>query len=253
MPSGWIRWLLEQFEFPFTVVYPQTLDAGGLKARYDAVIFSDGAITTPGRDGLAGGGEGRQPKPETIPEEFRPWLGRITAEKTMPQLQKFVEEGGTLLAVGSSTSLYEYLHLPLANAVTEVVKGKTQPVPADRFYIPGSLMRAQVDTACPIGYGMPAQVDVFFDRSPAFRADPDAAMRGVKTIAWYGGGDLLDSGWAWGQGYLNNSIAVAEAALGQGRVVLYGPEMTFRAQPHATFKLLFNGVMEAGAAGVVLR
>ena len=30
MPSGWVRWSLERFEFPFTVVYPQTLDAGGL-------------------------------------------------------------------------------------------------------------------------------------------------------------------------------------------------------------------------------
>ena len=30
MPSGWTRWILEQFEFPFTVVYPQTLDAGNL-------------------------------------------------------------------------------------------------------------------------------------------------------------------------------------------------------------------------------
>src|SRR5262245_50258690 len=27
MPSGWTRWILEQFEFPFTVIYPQTLDA----------------------------------------------------------------------------------------------------------------------------------------------------------------------------------------------------------------------------------
>ena len=30
MPSGWTRWLLEQFEIPFTVIYPQTIDAGVL-------------------------------------------------------------------------------------------------------------------------------------------------------------------------------------------------------------------------------
>ena len=29
MPSGWTRWLLEQFEFPFQVVYPPELDKGG--------------------------------------------------------------------------------------------------------------------------------------------------------------------------------------------------------------------------------
>ena len=48
MPSGWIRWLLEQFEFPFEVVYPQTLDAGNLEAKYDVLLFPDGAIPEPG-------------------------------------------------------------------------------------------------------------------------------------------------------------------------------------------------------------
>jgi hypothetical protein len=255
MPSGWIRWLLEQFEFPFSVVYPQTLDAGALKAKFDDIILSDGALNIAGRDGLAGGGgeRSRQPKPEAIPEEFRPWLGTITREKTIPQLQQFVEQGGTLLTIGSSTSIMTALHLPFENAVTEMVKGKAQPVSPDRFYIPGSLMRTKVDTLNPVAYGMPEKVDVFFDRSPAFRADPDAGLKGVKTIAWYDKGDLLDSGWAWGQQYLNDSIAVAEAPLGKGRVLLYGPEVTFRGQPHATFKFLFNGLLYGAATETVLK
>jgi len=254
MPSGWIRWLLEQFEFPFTVVYPQTLDAGELKQKYDDILFSDGAITAPGRDSLAGSTlASHQPKPETIPEEFRPWLGAITPEKTIPQLQKFVEDGGTLLAIGSSTSIYQYFHLPLQNAATEVVKGKTVDVTAEKFYIPGSLMRAQVNTESPVAYGMPSKVDVFFDRSPAFRADPDASLRGVQTVAWYAGGDLLDSGWAWGQQYLNNSIAVAQTTMGKGKVLLYGPEVTFRGQPHSTFKFLFNGLLYGPATTTVLK
>jgi hypothetical protein len=255
MPSGWIRWLLEQFEFPFAVVYPQTLDAGDLKAKFDDIILSDGALSMANRDGLAGGGgeRSRQPKPETIPAEFRPWLGTITREKTIPQLQKFVEDGGSLLTIGSSTSIYTAFHLPFENAVTEMVKGKEQPVSPDRFYIPGSLMRTKVDTANPVAYGMPSAVDVFFDRSPAFRADPDAALRGVKTIAWYDKGDLLASGWAWGQQYLNDSIAVAEAPIGKGRVLLYGPEVTFRGQPHSTFKFLFNGIMLGAATETVLK
>jgi hypothetical protein len=254
MPSGWIRWLFEQFEFPFTVVYPQTLDAGDLKQKYDDILFSDGAISPPGRDSLAGSAlASRQPKAETIPAEFRPWLGAITPEKTIPQLQKFVEDGGTLLAIGSSTSIYEYFHLPLQNAVSEVIKGKISNVSPEKFYIPGSLMRTQVNIENPVAFGMPSKVDVFFDRSPAFRADPDAAMRGVQTIAWYAGGDLLDSGWAWGQQYLNNSIAVAQAKMGKGKVLLYGPEVTFRGQPHATFKFLFNGLLYGPATPAILK
>jgi hypothetical protein len=61
---------------------------------------------------------------------------------------------------------------------------------------------------------------------------------------------VLDSGWAWGQQYLNGATAVAEAAIGEGRVILLGPEVAFRAQPHATFKLLFNGLYYGSAQQV---
>ena len=254
MPSGWIRWLLEQFEFPFTVIYPQTLDAGDLHQKFDDIVFSDGAISPPREgQGQQEGRFGRQPKPEQIPAEFRPWLGTITADKTIPQLQKFVEDGGTLLAIGTSTSISSYLKLPLENALTEIVKGKDQPVSPERFYIPGSLMRTQVDTTNPVAYGVPSKVDVFFDHSPAFHATPDANLRGVQTIAWYGSGNILDSGWAWGQTYLNNSIAVAQANLGKGKVLLYGPEITFRGQPHATFKFLFNGLLYGPSTATILK
>ena len=251
MPSGWIRWLFEQFEFPFTVIYPQTIDAGNLNAAFDDIVLADGAVVAnpegPGNRFNA------QPKPEQIPAEFRPWLGRITADKTIPQLQKFVENGGTLLAIGSSTKLYTNMHLPIHDALTEVVKGKEQPVPSERFYIPGSLIRAQVDNTQPVAYGMPSAVDVFFDNSPAFRAAPDSATQGLSTIAYYGEGNLLDSGWAWGQTYLNNSIAVAQDNLGKGKILLYGPEITFRGQPHATFKFLFNGLLYGPSTPTVLK
>jgi Zinc carboxypeptidase len=251
MPSGWIRWLLEQFEFPFTVIYPQTLDAGNLNASFDDIILADGAVAAAAEG--PGNRFNAQPKPEQIPAEFRPWLGRITADKTIPQLQKYVEGGGTLLAIGSSTKLYTNMHLPIHDALTEVVKGKEQPVPSERFYIPGSLIRAQVDNTQPVAYGMPSAVDVFFDNSPAYRAAPDASTRGLSTIAYYGEGNLLDSGWAWGQTYLNNSIAVAQDNLGKGKIFLYGPEITFRGQPHATFKFLFNGLLYGPSTPTLLK
>ena len=104
MPSGWTRWLFEQFEFPFEVVYPQTLDAGNLNAKFDVLVFVDGGI--PMRDAQqTQGGFGGQPPADSIPAEFRPTLGRVTVAKTVPELKKFVENGGTILTIGSSTSL----------------------------------------------------------------------------------------------------------------------------------------------------
>ncbi len=69
MPSGHVRWLLEQFEFDFEVVFPQTLDAGNLNAKYDVLLFPDGGI--PENAGGGGGFFGRQPKAEEIPEQYR--------------------------------------------------------------------------------------------------------------------------------------------------------------------------------------
>ncbi|MBZ2178339.1 MAG: peptidase, partial [Acidobacteria bacterium] len=37
MPSGWVRFLLERFEFPCDVLYPQAIDAGNLRQKYDVI------------------------------------------------------------------------------------------------------------------------------------------------------------------------------------------------------------------------
>ncbi|MGE5731112.1 MAG: M14 metallopeptidase family protein, partial [Gemmatimonas sp.] len=39
MPSGWTRYEFEQFEIPYTVVYPKDIDAGNLKSKYDVIVF----------------------------------------------------------------------------------------------------------------------------------------------------------------------------------------------------------------------
>jgi len=104
------------------------------------------------------------------------------------------------------------------------------------------VLRVAVDSTAPLAAGMPSRVDVFFDNSPTFRLVPDAARRGVRAVAWFDSDSPLRSGWAWGQSYLEGGVAVAEATVGRGTLVLLGPEVTFRAQPHGTFKFLFNGI-----------
>jgi hypothetical protein len=120
--------------------------------------------------------------------------------------------------------------------------GKEHPLPRDKFYVPGSLLRMNIDNTNPLAYGMPKQVDVFYDNNPVFRMEPTAQMQKTSPVGWFQGSQVLDSGWAWGQQYLDGGTAVAEASLGEGKVVLLGPEVNFRDQPHGTFKLLFNGL-----------
>jgi hypothetical protein len=41
---------------------------------------------------------------------------------------------------------------------------------------------------------------------------------------------------------LSGGLAAAQASVGRGTLYLFGPEILFRAQPHGTFKFLFNGI-----------
>jgi hypothetical protein len=98
---------------------------------------------------------------------------------------------------------------------------------------------------------MGPRADVFFETSPAFRLAPEASRQGLRPVVWYDSARPLRSGWAWGQGYLDGALAVIDAPFGKGRVFLYGPEVTFRAQPHGTYKLLFNGIYFSGGGKAV--
>jgi hypothetical protein len=117
-----------------------------------------------------------------------------------------------------------------------------QHLSSDKFYVPGSVLRVAVDSTAPSALGQAGHIDVFFDNSPVYRLDPTAASRGVRPVMWFEGAKPLRSGWAWGQNYLEGGTAAVEATVGRGKLYLFGPEITFRAQPHGTFKFLFNGI-----------
>ena len=244
MPSGWTRWLLEQFEFPFEVVFPKALDAGNLASRYDVIIFPSGVGPPPPTEG---GGRGSSPagaSSGSIPPEYNAMLGSYTATETAPQLQKFLEGGGTILAVGrSAMNLAQLMRLPVGNHLVERSSdGRTQPLPVEKYYVPGSILRLTVDPSAPLAHGISNPVDTFFDNSPVFKLDPDATLKGVRPVAWFNSATPLRSGWAFGQGYLEGGVQIVEATVGKGTLFLFAPEITFRAQPAGTFKFLFNGI-----------
>jgi hypothetical protein len=245
MPSGWTRWVLEQFRFPFQVVYAPELDAGNLNAKYDVIVFVDGAI--PEADRAPGaGGFGGMPDPASVPAEYRARIGNVTVARTVPQLRAFMENGGTVVTIGGSTVLARHLGLPVQDALTErAADGTERHLPPEKFFIPGSVLRVAVDPSRPAAWGMEEHADVMFDDSPVMRLGPDAAARGVRRIAWFDTAQPLRSGWAWGQQYLDGGVAAAEADVGRGKLFLFGPEIAFRGQPHGTFRFLFNALYSA--------
>ncbi len=256
MPSGWTRLIFENFEFPYTVVYPPMIDAGNLRDKFDIIIFNDSGIpgvggAGGGRGGGGGGGRGGAGGGQDIPEEFRGRQGQMTAA-SMEKLKEFVQGGGTVLTIGgASTNIAQHFDLPVTNHLVERNDdGQLQNLPGTKFYVPGSVLRAAVDPTAAIAHGLPSAIDVFFDNSPTFRLLPTAFSKGVRTIAWYDGPHPLRSGWAWGQEYLEDGVAAFEAEVGKGHLYVFGPEIAFRSQPHGTFKFLFNGILLSATEGL---
>ncbi len=86
MPSGWTRLLLENFEFPFEVVYPPMFDAGNLRAKYDVLVFNDAGLTAAvAADAAAVASSSRQPAAMSRPAGARaPRLARAVRARLAP-------------------------------------------------------------------------------------------------------------------------------------------------------------------------
>jgi hypothetical protein len=218
MTSGWTRWLLERFEYPFTVVMDTDLAGGKLQKNFDVLILVEEALTGRGMNEL------------------------------VPEFRKFLEGGGTILATGLSTRLGKQLGLPVLN---HLVGEDKEPLPREKYFVPSSVLRVRVNNAHPLAWGMTKEVDVMFANSPTFAWPAYAADKGMQRVAWFDSKAPLRSGWAWGQQYLEGGTAVIDARVGKGRLGLFGPRILYRGQSHATFKFLFNGIVQASVKGAM--
>nr|WP_313428590.1 M14 family metallopeptidase [Brevundimonas diminuta] len=236
MASGWTKWMLEQFEYPFEVVYPQRLDAGDLNKDFDVLLFASDMIPA----NLSAAAQRPQPAPDSIPAEYRSWLGHITAEKTVPQLDAFARAGGSVVTIGSAHRLAAAMGAPVQDVLTGA-DGK--PLASTDFFIPGAVMKTEVDNSRPLTFGAPRQMDVFFNRNAGFRHAGDGAslVRYPQQVA-------VSSGWAIGSDKLAGTDAVLDLEHGQGRVIVLGPDVVNRAQARASSRLLFNALFYGPAA-----
>jgi hypothetical protein len=244
MPSGWLRWILEQHHFDFKLVFAKEIDKGDLRSKFDALIFVSRAIP-----GVKAEGPNeyvsKEPNEADIPEAYRETMGKITAAKSIPSLRAFLAAGGDIITIGSSANLAYHLNLPVKNALVEVVGGKERDLPGEKFYIPGSVMQVAVDDAVAANWGMTSKADVYFSASPVFNLSAEAIAHGqLIPLAWYASDKTLRSGWAFGQTYLQDGVAAFQAKVGKGNLFVYGPEVTFRAQTHHTFKMVFNQLFD---------
>lgn len=233
MPSGWTRWILEQYGFEYTCFYPQDIDNGVIE-DYDILLFIGTGI--PGRDDDVT--RFRQPDASLVPQEYQHLLGQVSREKSIPALKRYIERGGKVLTVGASSELVYHFDLPVTDPLLTTGKdGKSTPLSSADYYIPTSILQADLDVSLAENYGLGKHVNIVFNNSPVFKIEN---KKDLYSIGAFHLEKPLLSGWAHGQHYLQGGSIGLVAVLGKGKLVAFGPEIPNRAQSHGTFKLLFN-------------
>jgi len=219
--EGWTRWLFDGYEVPYATLRNAQIRQGGLARRFTSIVLPSVEPTVLD-EGWAS---------DRMPVEFTGGLDATAIEA----LRTFVEDGGTLVALGRSASwVAERLQLPVADRLRD-----QSP---DVFFAPGAQISLRVDTATAIGRGLPPRTAAWIEGGAAFDLP---ARSDARVVASYGAQPRVLSGWVHGAGVLAGAHAVVEVPLGSGRVVLYGIDPQQRGLSMATFPLLFNALRAA--------
>jgi hypothetical protein len=232
--TGWTQWLLDTYRIPHTLVHNADIRKGRLRERFDSLILASQRAESI----LHGVREGERSGREDNPAQQRPeYTGGIEIQG-LGELDRFVKDGGTLLAFDAATELpMRFLGLPVRNTPS--------------FDCPGSLLRATVDPGDPIGFGMPKETVVFSNGGYAFEItllpEYNKGDRETRSVVRYAGANLLASGWVSGERSALGKSILVDARHGRGRVVLFGFRPQFRGQPFGTFKLVLNAIYHASA------
>jgi hypothetical protein len=168
-----------------------------------------------------------------MPDEYTGGLG----EEGVKALREFVEQGGTLVCLNRASDFaIEQFKLP----VRDVVDG----LPRTDFYVPGSILRIELNPSDPITKGMPQESIAWVENSPVFEiSDNFFGFPRGKVLAWYPfNRDPLLSGWLLGGDRIKGKAALVEVGMGKGRVILFGFRPQYRGQSLATYPLFFNAI-----------
>ena len=270
MPGGWMRWLFEQYELGHIEISSLDFD-GELSAKYDVIVLPAGTTRSRIVSGL---------DPERHDEMWR-WAYGV-GDEGWRKLAQWVQDGGTLVALGSAVSTArELLDLPIEPVLPQR-RGRPAPTsqssqsggggetaglretfqspaqllaalrdrvvePTSLFYCPGSLLKQEFNPHHPVAFGMPERWPVFFRFDQAYRLTPSFDIAAETVSRYPDEANMVASGWLLGDDLLRNQANVVAFTVGRGSVVTLGSQLAFRTQTRGTFKLLFNAIFQGPA------
>jgi hypothetical protein len=209
--EGWLRIGLDEYGVPYDYISVHVVrDTPDLRSRYDVILMGP-SVADPMQ--LLRGVEGDRPIPWQA-TEHTPNIGKQASSPDIRggleltgvvNLQRFVEQGGTLLTIGNSNVL------PIHFGLVPGVSTRT----SSELWAPGGVYRAsRTDAASPLAWGYDDELGVYFnaghgpllhDGRPRPTVRPPSAPDGSTTARLSGRGGVGEAdqpqarGQDWGQ------------------------------------------------------
>jgi hypothetical protein len=241
MDAGWMRFIFDRYGIPFTLLRPTDFEKIDLEAKFDVLIFPDND-----KDILMTGKRKRGDDyyPSSLPPAFDGGIGK----QGMERLMTFVDAGGTVVAWGRSTELFDgTLSIPRGKDKTEEFdlpfSTMDESLRQGGFYSPGSLFRVKLLEGHPLTLGMGPEAGVVMRGGTAFRTTPPRFDMDRRVIAVFPEREILLSGYVEHEELIGERAAMVWMRKGKGQFVFYGFNPQFRAQAAGTYKLIFNALL----------
>jgi hypothetical protein len=238
--DGWVRYTLDYMGVPYTYLAEDRLAEGALRERFDVILFPTQGRMQTGRGIFQGIDPRYGPLPYTR-TETTPTHGAQSATDDMTggmgfrglaALAEFMEGGGTLITLGSATTLP--LEMGLVREIATAERGQ--------LFVPGSIVRGEVQRATnPLAYGYGDALPLFHQFGPYLNVP--ARQRGRTVLRYAPGAEVFMSGFVSHPGQLGGQAALVTVPVGAGQAVLFGFNPLHRFQSHGTFALVWNALL----------
>jgi hypothetical protein len=167
--EGWVRAALDTYGIPYSYFGDINLRQGNLRQKYDVIIFPNvGGTVQSMVNGIAK--NGATPLPYKKTAEFQSFGTPDASDDIrggmgfdgVKNLYDFVQQGGTLIVEGSTSTIMPGYNLTPGVTIEE----------PDSLFARGSIMRGEIsDMNSPIVYGYGHdQLPVYFNQGPVIRA-----------------------------------------------------------------------------------
>ena len=232
MEEGWTRYVFDEFKINYETVHPKDVLKKDFLKKYDIIVFVG-----------AGKTEIESGKP---PKKWERWFTPLPPEysgginkKGKKVLEEFLKKGKTLIFMGDSCEYaLEHFKLPVEDVIKE----------AKKVRCPGSYLEVEIKES-QLTYGMKPKAAVYYSKDPVFSTFlPRSITQKRRTPVTFGRRDLLLSGYLEGEEYLLRNSLVVDFSIDDGRIILMGPIVTYRAQSEGIYKIMFNALFTAAVS-----